>query len=409
MQLGENIRMAFTSLKTNKLRSFFTLLGIIIGVFSIIGVMTAIGILNNSINTSLSQLGSSTFTVKKFPSIHTGAGEWIKYARRKPVSLEQIQYVRSFTTLPIAVSAEHNTAPLTVSYGNTKSDPQYFLFGSDENYALNHNFTIQDGRMLTGQDVEYARDVCVLADDIVQQIFGKSSAIGKTVRLNSRPYVVVGTFEKKGSGGGQSQDNFALVPVTNEQKYFVDEQVSLVMTVKARTQESLEATKDEVIAALRSARGVKPGVDNDFEVEDNTSLIGQLDDFKTYTTYAGFGISAIALLAASIGIMNIMLVSVTERTKEIGIRKALGATRADITSQFLMEAIVLCEVGGIIGILLGILLGNGVAIFLKTDVYIPFVWVGVGLGVCSFVGIVFGLYPARKAARMDPIDALRFE
>lgn len=411
MQVQENIRMAFTSLRTNKLRSALTLLGIVVGVFSIIGVMTAIGILNNSINSSLSQLGSSTFTVKKFPSIQTGPGDWAKYMKRKPILYDQVKFVRSFATLPEAVSAEHQTAPLTVAYGNDKSDPQYFMFGSDENYALNHNFELDQGRMLTAQDVEYSRDVVVLADDIVQRLFAdKGSPVGRTVQLNSRPYTVIGTFEKKGGGGGQSQDNFALVPITNEQKYFADQDnTSLTMTVKAKTQDGLQAAQDEVIAALRSARGVKPGMDNDFEVEDNTSLVGQLEDFKNYTAYAGFGISAIALLAASIGIMNIMLVAVTERTKEIGIRKALGATRGDITGQFLMEAVVLCEVGGVIGILLGILLGNILAIFLKTSVYVPVLWIFIGLAVCSFVGIVFGLYPARKASRMDPIDALRFE
>src|SRR5581483_1748403 len=168
-------------------------------------------------------------------------------------------------------------------------------------------------------------------------------------------------------------------------------------------------TQDEVIGALRSVRGVKPGDENDFEVENNSSLTTQLDSFSKYLSYAGFGISAIALLAASIGIMNIMLVSVTERTKEIGIRKAMGATRSAIASQFLTEAVVLCWIGGLIGIAIGIGIGNILAIFLHASVYVPTTWVGVGLGVCSLVGIVFGLYPALKAANMSPIDALRFE
>jgi putative ABC transport system permease protein len=181
------------------------------------------------------------------------------------------------------------------------------------------------------------------------------------------------------------------------------------MTVRARSQEQLENTEDDVIGAMRAARAVKPGAPNDFELETNSSLVTQFNDFSKYVFYASIGISAIALLAASIGILNIMLVAVSERTREIGIRKALGATRGDILGQFLTEAVVLCEVGGVIGIGMGIGLGNLIAAFQRSPVFIPYDWVVIGLVVCSLVGIVFGLYPAMKAARMSPIEALRFE
>lgn len=403
--------MAFSSLRMNKLRAGLTMLSVIVGVFSIIGAMTAIGILTNSVSESLSQLGNETFTIQKFPSIQTGEAEWMKYMNRKSITYDHVKFVREFTSLPVAVSAEHQIAPLTVSYGNEKSDPQFELIGSDEHYATNHNTVIQEGRMLTGDDIEYARNVVILTKDIIKRVFKDgSSPLGKTVKLNDYPYEVIGVFEPKGGGGGSSRDNFALIPITNEQKNFVDRDlISLNITVKARTQELLSATQDEVIGALRTARGVKPGADNDFEVESNTSLNLQFQSFSDYIVYAGVGISAIALLAASIGIMNIMLVSVTERTKEIGIRKALGARRGSIVGQFLTEAVVLCLLGGILGIILGIAFGNIVAIFMGVPLYIPYFWVGMGLLVCTFVGVVFGLYPAIKAARMDPIDALRFE
>jgi putative ABC transport system permease protein len=411
MQLGENVKQAFQSIRTNKLRSSLTLLGIVVGVFSIIGVMTALGALTNSIDQSLSQLGSETFTIKKWPSIQLGGNDWVKYMRRKQITYEQIKFVRQNAQLPLAVSAEHVFTPITASFGNEKSDPQFALRGSDDNFAINHSYDVAKGRMLTYDDVQYARDVTVLGEDIVQRIFTHGEdPIGKTIRLNDHAYTVIGVFEKKGGGMGGSQDGFALVPITNDLKYFTVQQfASLDLVVRARSKKVFDETQDEIIGALRSVRSVKPGAENDFEVENNTSLTTQFDSFSKYLEYAGFGISAIALLAASIGIMNIMLVSVTERTKEIGIRKAMGAKRSDIAGQFLTEAIVLCEVGGLIGIAVGIGIGNLLAMFLHASVYIPMVWVGVGLGVCSMVGIVFGLYPAMKAARMNPIDALRFE
>ena len=411
MVASENIRQAFSSIRGNKLRSGLTLLGIVVGVFSIIGVMTAIGALTNSVDESLSQLGANTFTIKKWPSMQMGASDWAKYMKRKQITYDQVRTVRENTTLPLTVSAEHNYAPLTASYGNETSDPEFYLEGSDDNYSLNHNRDVAKGRMLTAEDVQAARDVTVLGQDVVDRVFKNGEdPIGKTIKLNNHPYTVIGVFEKKGGGMGQSQDGFALIPITNELKYFIQpEFTSLQMLVRARSKQKFDETQDEVIGALRAARSVKPGVDNDFEVESNTSLTTQFESFSKYMSYAGFGISAIALLAASIGIMNIMLVSVTERTKEIGIRKAMGATRADITGQFLSEAVVLCWIGGIIGILVGIGLGNVIAVLIHASVYVPTMWIFIGMGVCSLVGIVFGLYPAMKAAKMDPIDALRFE
>jgi putative ABC transport system permease protein len=407
----ENIRQAFESLRANKLRSALTLLGIVVGVFSIIGVMTALGALTNSVDNSLSQLGAETFTVKKWPSIQLGGSDWKKYLKRKQITYEQVKFVRQNTSLPLAISAENMYTPLTVAFGNEKSDPQFSLYGSDENFGINHNRDIAKGRMLTAADVQYARDVTVLGQDIVDRVFKHGEdPIGQTVRMNDHNYLVVGVLDRKGGGMGQSQDGFAIIPVTNEIKYFIQPAyTSLQMTVRARSKALLDQTQDEIIGAMRSVRGDKPGAENDFEIENNTSLTTQLDPFMNYMKSIGFGISAISLLAASIGIMNIMLVSVTERTKEIGIRKALGATKGDIRSQFLTEAVVLCLIGGLIGIAIGIGIGNILAVFIHASVYVPVVWVFVGLGVCAFVGIFFGWYPARKAAKMNPIDALRFE
>lgn len=411
MHIKENIQMAFRSLWMNKLRASLTMTSIIVGIFSIIGSMTALGILTRGISDSLSQLGNETFTVQKFPSIQMGGAEWMKYLNRKSITYDHVKFVREFATLPLAVSAEHELAPITVSYKNEKSDPQFNLYGSDENFATNHNFTIKEGRMLTRDDVEYARDVAVLGGDIVKRIFKDGrSPIGASIRINEHPYEVIGVFETKGGGGGASQDKFALVPITNEQKNFVDKDlISLNITVRAVSPEMMEATQDEIIGLLRAARGVKPGAENDFEVESNTSLNLQFESFSKYIVYAGVGISAIALLAASIGIMNIMLVSVTERTKEIGLRQAVGAKTKDILSQFLVEAVTLSVLGGTIGIILGVSTSYLLTYLAQWSTKVSWSAVALAFLFSALVGVFFGYYPARKAAYLDPIEALRYE
>jgi putative ABC transport system permease protein len=257
--------------------------------------------------------------------------------------------------------------------------------------------------------VDSSRDVVVLGYNLATNVFPFGSGVGERLKINGINYTVIGVLEPKGGSLGGNQDNFAVVPVTTGLNRFGRWNRSLNFIVQARDQASYEDTVEQVRGILRVVRKVPPGKEDDFEIFSNDSLIEQ---FKTFTMAVRLGIavvSSIALLAAGIGIMNIMLVSVTERTREIGIRRAVGARKRNIMTQFIMEAVVLCEVGGVIGVVLGILGGNATAYFLKLAPVIPVDWVILGLVICSVVGIVFGTYPAYKAANLDPIESLRYE
>jgi putative ABC transport system permease protein len=257
-------------------------------------------------------------------------------------------------------------------------------------------------------EVDNARDVCVLGSALAKTAFPFGSAVGERLKINGVNYSVIGVLEPKGGSVGGEQDNFAVVPITTALKRF-GRWRSLTILVQARDAASYDDTVEQVRGILRVARRVPPGAEDDFELFSNDSIIAQFNSFTRAVRIGVAVVSSIALIAAGIGIMNIMLVSVTERTREIGIRRAVGAKRRNIMTQFIMEAVVLCEVGGVIGVGLGILGGNSVAWWLKIPTIIPVDWIVLGLVICSVVGIVFGTYPAFKAANLDPIESLRYE
>jgi putative ABC transport system permease protein len=287
------------------------------------------------------------------------------------------------------------------------SAPDVTLYGETPGSFPAHNWTPADGRLLLDIDVDNARNVCVLGAGLAENIFPNSSPIGDLVKIDGINYTVIGVLEKQGNALGGNQDNFAVIPLTTGLNRFG--RASLTLLVQARDRASYEATLDEVRGAMRVVRKVPPGQDDDFEFASNDSMIAQFDSFTRDVRIGAALISSIALLAAGVGIMNIMLVSVTERTREIGIRRAIGAKKRNVMVQFIIEAIVVCEVGGVAGVILGILGGDGLAGMLKLPPVIPFDWVVIGLVTCSIVGIVFGTYPAYKAANLDPIESLRYE
>ncbi len=409
MNFGEVIRIALDAIRANKLRSVLTLLGIVVGVFSIIGVMTAVRVLQNSIESGLTQLGTHTFQIEKFPRMFSGHREWARIRNRKDITYDQALTVHEKMTQAAFVGIEATRGGRVVIAPNgEKTNPNVMLYGETPEGFPTNNWTVKEGRAITNDDVHHNRSVAVLGDNVVEKIFPYGGAVGSEIRIDGQRYLVVGTVEPKGAVLGGNQDNFVAIPLTVFlDKYGKDRSLNIMVTAKSA--DVFDDALEEARHILRTARKVEPGQEDDFSIFSNDSLIQQFNDFTFYVKLGIGFISVISLLAAGVGIMNIMLVSVTERTREIGIRKAIGARRTNILSQFIMEAIVLCQIGGLIGIALGILGGNITALLFEFPPIIPIDWALIGFALCTFIGVVFGVYPAWKAANLDPIDALRYE
>jgi len=406
----ESIWMAFNAVMAHKLRSALTLLGVLIGVFSIILTMTAMRVLKRNIETQMSQLGTKSFAIKKWPAVHFGGGnDWEKYWRRKSITLAHGRAVQEKATLISSIGFEDNIWGGQLESRYAKSPPTVTLYGESPGSFPARNWTVEDGRGLVESDVDSARDVCVLGAKLATTLFPQGSAIGERLKINGLNYTVIGVLEAKGGARGGEQDNFAVIPISTAMNRYGRWWRTLTLLVKVREDVNMDDAVEEVRGILRVARKVPPGAEDDFELFSNDSLIAQFDNFTKAVRIGVAAISSIALLAAGIGIMNIMLVSVTERTREIGIRRAIGAKKRNIMAQFITEAVVLCELGGVIGVVLGLLGGNVVALFMKVPPAVPVDWTILGLVICSIVGIVFGTYPAYKAANLDPIESLRYE
>ena len=406
----ESFSMAIGAITAHKLRSTLTLLGVLVGVFSIIVVMTAMRVMQSNIERQLSSLGTDTFMIRKWPNTYFGGGgDLEKYWRRKDITLAQEKKLQDNAALPLNIGAETSFWSGEIKTRYKTSAPTVRLYGETPGSFPAHNWNLGEGRLLLDADVDSARNVCVLGSGLATNIFPNSSPVGESVKIDGINYAVVGVLESKGGAAGGDQDNFAVVPLTTGLNRYGRWYRSLNLLVQARDRASYDDTLEEVRGALRTIRKVPPGKEDDFEVQSNDSLIEQFKNFTRSVRIGVLVVSSIALLAAGIGIMNIMLVSVTERTREIGIRRAIGAKKRNIMTQFIMEAIVLCEVGGAVGVVFGILGGNLLALFLQLPPAVPLDWVIMGLAICSLVGIVFGTYPAWKAANLDPIESLRYE
>ena len=406
--LKESFWMAIDAIRQNKLRSMLTLLGISIGVFSVIGVMTAIRTLESSVQSGLNVFAANTFVIQKYPSIQIGRSDK-KIRNRKNIDYDQYKKLKERAKLPVLISVSEGSSIRNVKYKDKSLKNYVDLLGGDEGSIRIYKTFISDGRNLAADDVRYARNVCVLGMDVVDRLFPFEDPISKKIQIEGLNYYVVGITERQGEAFGQSQDNYIAIPITNYLQKFSNKWTTLSINVEAPSEKDYDKTREEAIGIMRTIRKVKAGEDNDFEIETNDEMIETFAGFTGGIKLFALSVSIIALIVAGIGIMNIMLVSVTERIKEIGIRKAIGATKQDILTQFLMEAVFLSEFGGIVGIIMGISGGNLVSFIFNIPAVIPFDWAIIGLFVCSIIGIGFGIYPAWKAAQLDPIESLRFE
>ena len=409
-ELRESFLMAMNALVSHKLRSALTLLGVTVGVFSIIVVMTALRVLQSNIETEMGQLGARTFSVQKFPPIFVGGREgWERYWRRKNITWQQIQTLREKATLAQSIAVETYFGRYPVHSRFAELDVEVPMIGvSPESFGAK-NWNVERGRAIMSSDLDSARSVCVLGHNLATNLFPHSSPVGERVKFRGINYSVVGVLEAKGQALGGDQDTFLAVPITTGLNRYGVQWRSLTILVEAQSEKLLDDTMEQVRGILRAIRKVPPQDEDDFEIFTSDSLIEQ---FRAMTLAVRAGaaiISSIALLAAGIGIMNIMLVSVTERTREIGIRRAVGAKKRNILTQFMCEAVILCQFGGVIGAALGIAAGNIAAFAFKVPPVFPFDWAVFAMLICTAVGLVFGTYPAIKAARMDPVESLRYE
>ncbi len=396
---------ALDAIRANKLRSALTTLGIIIGVLTVVAMQAFIQGLNNNVNRELAVIGTNTFYVQKYPAVTLNPA---KYRNRKNITMREVRAIDERATLVSLVAPEEYRFGSFVRYGRKKTNPDVLVVGGTESWQETNGFFVQEGRFLTPVDVQYRRQVVVLGLDIVERLFPFEDAVDREVLIDGRRYKVIGVFEEKGSFFGQNRDNIALIPITTFEKVYGKKR-SIGIAVQAVSPEVLQPAMDEVIGIMRVERGLAPGQPNDFEVLTKDSLMETWRNLTRIIFSAAVGITLISLLVGGIGVMNIMLVSVTERTREIGIRKAVGAKRKDILLQFLVEAVIICQVGGLIGVAVGLGLAKVVNLMTSLPAAVPVWSMLLGFGFVSLVGIFFGLYPAAKAARLHPISALRYE
>ncbi|GEM62928.1 ABC transporter permease [Sphingobacterium faecium NBRC 15299] len=411
MSYSENIKLALQSIVSNKLRTFLTALIIAIGITALIGVLTSIDAIKSSLTDSFSSMGSNSFNIRnRGLNVRIGnSGEQSKVyssiTYREAASFKEAFKFDAVTSLSVNVSWA-----ATAKYKSEKTNPNIGVIGSDESYLKTSGYSVALGRNFTNQEVYNGSSVVIIGDEIYQKLFkGTINPIGEFMTIGGVRYQVIGVLKSKGSSAGMGADKACLVPLLKARTVMDGKNPSYIITVSANDPIRLEAAVGEATIAFRNIRGLTAKQASDFEITKSDAVAQILLQNMVIVTMGAIVIALITLIGASIGLMNIMLVSVTERTREIGIRKAIGATPSVIRKQFLIEAVVICLIGGAAGILLGIVIGNVLALQLGASFIVPWNWIILGFTVCVLVGMLSGYYPASKASKLDPVEALRYE
>jgi len=412
MGLLENIRVALSAVRSNLLRSILTVMIIAVGIMALIGILTAIDTAIYSFNDSFSSLGANSFSIAPSGGRASGKRRGKRAKRGNAIIYRQASEFKEVFDYPGSVSMYLvGTRNATLKYQEEKTNPNVQLVGIDENYMTFRQLDLEAGRGFSLTEIKNGNNRAIIGKDIVDQLFnGKTDqAIDKVIAVGNIKYKVIGVLTSKGSSMNQSEDRVVMAPLMNVKNYYGTSNTNYRINVSTNSAEDLEGAESAAIGLFRNIRKLRLSQENDFEIRMSDGLVSFLKDNTVTLRMGAVIIGMITLVGAAIGLMNIMLVSVTERTREIGINKALGATRRNILIQFLTEAIVICQIGGIIGIFLGILIGNIVTYLMGGNFLVPWMWIGVGVTTCMVVGLFSGLYPALKASRLDPIESLRYE
>ena len=407
MKLLEAFKLAMQSLWGNKLRSILTLIGVVMGVASVIMVITLVNGANRYVSTKLSGYGADVFTVTRMSSVIFTPEEYFKFQKRKILSMDDYRAIRDACTECGEVGALLSKSTNVVANGHSSNNTE--VRGYTWTMLSLNNIDIALGRGFTPADEEHATKGVIVGYDIVDNLLGPGDPLGKEIRVDGVPYTIIGVGERQGKTLGQSQDNWVAIPITTyQQTYGYNDSVNIYARSSGDAA-AMERAKDQARVLMRTRRHVRPGEPDDFEIETNDTFLDIWKQISSIFAYVVLGLASIALVVGGVVIMNIMLVSVTERTREIGVRKALGAKRRDVMLQFLIESATMALVGGAFGVMGGVMVGKLITIFVGFPTAVPIWAIFLGLLLAGAVGIFFGVYPASKAARLDPVVALRAE
>ena len=405
-----NVLIAFNSIKTQLLRTILTVVIIGIGIWSLVGILSAVKAMENSISGSFASMGSNTFNIQRYDfNIQRGGRE-----RKKVNPIISYQNIREFLAIYEYPTTQTSlsfvgTRAAEVKFESEKTDPEVQIFGINEFYLENTGTEIENGRNFTIFDIQNNNKVCIIGSDFLKSLFLNDNPIGKTISIRGVKFKVVGVLESKGSTFGNNQDLRILIPIQVARGIFTEPNINYTISIMVKEKELLNAAQDEAIVTFRNIRRLSPIEKDNFGIERSDDLINRIASITGYLEVAAWIISIITILGSSIALMNIMLVSVTERTREIGVRKALGAKNATISTQFFIETIVIGQIGSVLGIILGILTGLAFSSFFESEFslpWIPMIWATI---ITFVVAIIAGFYPAMKASKLDPIESLRYE